>query len=148
MRGFWVAVCGAIVLATAAVGSAQATLTPAGWARKADAICAVGNAKIRALGHPTTFAATLRAVDRQIYWTKWQADRIRALPAPATRAATARLMLREIDTVVALWRRALTALKTRRVAAAADFVARSRPHVAAANAAARRLGAQTCAATS
>lgn len=149
MRGVSVVAVLAVVLAALpAIGAAQSTVTPAAWAQKANAICAVGNAKIRALGRPTTVAATIRAVDRQIYWTNWQVKRIRALPLPAGRAVTIRSMLRELDSVVSLWRQALTALKAARIAEVERSIARARPHVAAANAAARTLGARTCAATS
>jgi hypothetical protein len=132
----------------AAVSSAQSTVTPPEWARKANAVCAVGNAKIRALGHPTTLAATITAVRGQIYWTKWEVRRLRALPVPAATAPTVRLMLRQIDSVIALWGRALTALKGGRIGEAQTLTLRARPHLSAANAAARRLGARTCAATS
>jgi len=57
-------------------------------------------------------------------------------------------MVGEIDAVVRLWRRVVTALKAGDGAQVSALIVQARPHVTRANTIARALGARTCAATS
>jgi hypothetical protein len=148
----WSARCAlAVVLiaaCTAATAAAAPTISARQWAQKANAICAKGNAAIRELPRPTTTAQAIAVVQKQIYWTDWQADRIRALPRPAANATRIAALVAEIDLVVRVWRRAVTALKAGDGAQASALLVQAAPHVARANTLARALGARTCAATS
>lgn len=148
----WSARCALAVLVTAAVAATTASATPTisvrQWVQKANAICATGNAAIRKLPRPATTAEAIAVVQKQIYWTDWQADRLRALPRPAANATRISAMVAEIDLVVRIWRRAVAALKAADAARASALLVQARPHVTRANTLARGLGALTCAATS
>jgi hypothetical protein len=139
-------VAAAAVAATTA--SAGSTVSLPKWAQKANAICATGNAAIRQLPNPTTTAQAIIVVQKQIYWTDWQAAKIGALPRPAADATRISAMVGEIVRVVRLWRRVVTALNAGDGAQASALIMQARPHVARANRIARGLGARTCAATS
>lgn len=152
MSSRWSARCALTVFAAAAVAttaaSAGSTLSLPTWVQKANAICATGNAAIRQLPQPTTIAQAITVVQKQTFWTDWQADKIRALPPPAAQATRISRMVGEIDAVVRLWRRVISALKAGDGAQASALIEQARPHVTRANTIARGLGARTCAATS
>lgn len=152
MSSRWSARCALTVVAAAAVAatpaSAGSTVSLPTWALQANAICARGNAAIRRLPKPTTTAQAITVVQKQTFWTDWQADKIRALPRPAAQATRISAMVGEIDVVVRLWRGVLAALKTGDGARASALIGQARPHVTRANTIARALGARTCAATS
>jgi len=152
MSSRWSARCALTVVAAAAVAattaSAGSTVSLPQWVQKANAICATGNAAIRQLPKPTTTAQAITVVQKQTFWTDWQADKIRALPRPAAQATRISAMVGEIEAVVRLWRRVVTALKAGDGAQASALIVQARPHVKRANTIARGLGAQTCAATS
>jgi hypothetical protein len=137
-----------VAAVAATTASAGPTVSLPAWVLKANAICATGNAAIRQLPKPTTVAQAITVVQKQTFWTNWQADKIRALPRPAAQATRISAMVREIDAVVRLWRRVVTALKTGDGARASALIGQATPHVARANTIARALGARTCAATS
>lgn len=132
----------------ATTAAARPSVSLPQWAQKANAICARGNAAIRQLPKPATTAEAIVVVQKQIYWTDWQADRIRALARPPANAARISALVAEIDLVVRLWRRVVVALKAGDGARASASIVQARPHVARANTIARGLGALTCAATS
>ena len=149
----WSARCALAVLVTAAVAATTASAaTPSislrQWVQKANAICATGNAAIRKLPRPATTAEAIVVVQKQIYCTDWQADRIRLMPRPSANATRISAMVAEIDLVVRIWRRAVMALKAGDGAQASALIVQARPHVTRANTLARGLGALTCAAAS
>ena len=152
MSSRWLARFALTVVAAAAVAtttaSAESTLSLPTWVQKANAICATGNAAIRQLPKPTTIAQAITVVQKQTFWTDWQADKIRSLPPPAAQATRISRMVGEIDAVVRLWRRVIIALKAGDGAQATALIEQARPHVTRANTIARGLGARTCAATS
>ena len=138
----------AVAAVAAMTASAGSTVSLPQWVLKANSICATGNAAIRQLPKPTTTAQAITVVQKQTFWTDWQADKIRALPRPAPQATRISVMIAEIDTVVQLWRRVVTALKAGDGAQVSALIQQAKPHVTRANTVARALGARTCAATS
>src|SRR5690242_4702058 len=97
MRGFALA----FALAALAAGcGGSSRLSKAEYVKRADAICAKYNAKIRALGRPTAISGLPAYVDKALPLARKGDDELRALKPPKDEEQTAKEWLDQNDSVV------------------------------------------------
>src|SRR5919206_2485001 len=145
MRRF--ALASAVVLAVVAAGcgGGSGRLSKAEYAKRADAICTKYNAKIRALGRPTSIPGLPAYVDEALPLARKGDDELRALEPPKDEEQTAKEWLDQNDSVVGSMERLRNAAKKGDRTGVQTALNEATSANQTANRLARRLGLSVCA---
>src|SRR5918911_5542541 len=129
----------------AGCGGGSGRLSKEEYAKRADAICAKYNAKLKALARPTSIGALPAYVDRALPLARKGDDELRALKPPKDEEKTADEWLDQNDSVVGSMERLRDAAKKRDRAGIQTALNEATSANQTANRLARRLGLSVCA---
>jgi hypothetical protein len=140
----WIVVA-LVVLLVAGCGGGSGRLSKEEYSKRADAICTKYNAKIRALGRPTSIGALPAYVDRALPLARKGTAELRALEPPKGEERTAKEWLDQSDSVVGSMERLRDAAKKGDRAGIQAALSEASSANRTANRLARRLGLRVCA---
>jgi len=135
----------AVASLVAGCGGGSGRLSQAEFAKRADAICTKYNAKIRALGRPTSIGALPAYVDKALPLARKGDDELRALEPPKDKEQTAKEWLDQSDSVVGSMERLRDAAKKGDRAGIQTALDEASSANQTANRLARKLGLRVCA---
>jgi hypothetical protein len=133
------------IAALAAGCGGSGRLSKAEYSKRADAICAKYNAKLKALSRPTSIAALPAYVDQALPLARKGDDELRALKAPKDEEQTAKEWLDQSDSVVGSMERLRDAAKKGDRTGIQTALNEASSANRTANGLARRLGLRVCA---
>ena len=140
------AALGLVVLLVAGCGGGGGgRLSKAEYSKKADAICTKYNAKIRALGRPTSIGGLPAYVDKALPLARKGDEELRALEPPEDEEQTAKEWLDQNDSVVGSMERLRDAAKKGDRAGIQAALTEASAANQTANRLARKLGLGVCA---
>ena len=134
-----------VLLSVGCGGGGGGRLSKAEYSKQADAICTKYNAKIRALGRPTSIAGLPTYVDRALPLARKGTAELRALEPPKDEEQTAKEWLDQNDSVVGSMERLRDAAKKGDRAGIQAALTEASSANQTANRLARRLGLGVCA---
>ena len=134
-----------VLLAAGCGGGGGGRLSKAEYSKKADAICTKYNAKIRALGRPTSIGGLPAYVDKALPLARKGDEELRALEPPEDEEQTAKEWLDQNDSVVGSMERLRDAAKKGDRAGIQTALTEASSANQTANRLARKLGLGVCA---
>jgi hypothetical protein len=129
----------------AGCGGGSGRLSKAEYVKRADAICAKYNAKLKALARPTSIGALPDYVDKALPLARRGDDELRSLKPPKDEEQTAKEWLDQNDSVVGSMERLRDAAKKGDRAGIQTALNEATSANQTANRLARRLGLRVCA---